>query len=84
MTRLNPISEHNIEDIIDAAVSRRDVLLAELRKATDDPVIRYARLAEYRLQQEYLNFLLSGEATKTEHDYDDPLTPAIRRALEQT
>ena len=82
MTNLNPINERNIERLIDEALAQRDGLLAKLRTATNLDM-RRTLAAELTIAGEYLNFLLSGEATKTEHDFDAPLSPEMRKALEQ-
>jgi len=48
-----------------------------------DPDLRRTLAADLSLAGEYLEFLLSGEATKTEYDSDEPLTPEMWRALER-
>jgi hypothetical protein len=79
---LNPITNHNIEQKIDEAQAYRRTLFEKLRQSTD-PDLRRTLAADLSLAGEYLEFLLSGEATKTEYDSDEPLTPEMRRALER-
>lgn len=76
------ITEHNIEEKIDEALAHRDGLLAALRAATD-PAIRRTLEAQLSLAAEYIDFLMSDAATKTEDDADHPLLPWMRRALEE-
>jgi hypothetical protein len=76
VTDINPINEANIEEMIDRAEAQCASLLGQWRNATN-PDLRLAILAQYRLAAAYLDFLHTPEATMTEEDFDEPLTPAF-------
>lgn len=80
--RLNPITDENLEEKIDEAFTETAKWMERLANATDPAHAAYLR-SQFDIANEYLNFLLSGDATKDpDLDFDELLTPEMRRVLE--
>src|SRR5262249_2937139 len=61
--RLNPITDENLEEKIDEAFTETAKWMERLANATDPAHAAYLR-SQFDIANEYLNFLLSGDATK--------------------